>query len=429
MNNFKLKDISKSISSGLTPLRSKATFWDSQDIFWLKTEQLGERLIYKTTEKISKKALMETSIKINPINTISVAMYGEGRTRGSVSILKSKMATNQACCNIVINEKVANFKYVFYFLKTQYDNLRQLSAGVRKNLNSNDIKEFSIPVPELWTQQKIAAVLSALDDKIELNNKINAELEAMAKTLYDYWFVQFDFPDVNGKPYKSSGGKMVYNEVLKREIPEGWEDGELKDISNITMGQSPPGESYNENGEGTIFFQGCTDFGNRYPTVRKFTTAPTRFAKAGEILLSVRAPVGTLNIAKDDCCIGRGLSALSSKDNCISYLFGVMTNLKQIFDRRNVDGTTFGSITKDDLFSLKVVKPSKEVLVKYNSIIDPAFQKQNKIEMENMQLAELRDWLLPMLMNGQVSVEKAYEQVEEVLSVAAEDGATYKNQN
>ncbi|SJM95832.1 conserved hypothetical protein [Crenothrix polyspora] len=218
------------------------------------------------------------------------------------------------------------------------------------------------------------------------------------------WFVQFDFSDKDGKPYKTSGGKMVWNEELKREIPEGWNVSGLSDIANITMGQSPPGESYNEEGNGMIFFQGCTDFGNRFPSVRQFTTQPTRFAKEGDILLSVRAPVGTINVAKENCCIGRGLAALNSKDNCIAYLFGVMVNLKQIFDRRNVDGTTFGSITKDDLFSLKVVKPSNEILRLYHETINPAFEKQNKIELENQTLSELRDWLLPMLMNGQVKV-------------------------
>jgi type I restriction enzyme S subunit len=208
----------------------------------------------------------------------------------------------------------------------------------------------------------------------------------------------------NGKPYKTSGGKMVWNDEVKREIPEGWGVGNLSDIANITMGQSPPGESYNEKAEGMIFFQGCTDFGNRFPTVRLFTSSPTRFAKSGDILLSVRAPVGTLNIANKDCCIGRGLAALNSKTNAITYLFGVMRNLKQIFDRRNSDGTTFGSITKDDLFSLKVIKPKSEILTSFEDIIKPAFEKQNKIELENEQLSSLRDWLLPMLMNGLVKV-------------------------
>jgi type I restriction enzyme S subunit len=296
-------------------------------------------------------------------------------------------------------------EYLYYFLKSPFGQRKLLfyiQGGVQKNITMDAIRKTIIPIQD--NANKIVQILSDLDSKIELNNRINFELEAIAKTLYDYWFVQFDFPDKNGKPYKTKGGKMIWNEELKREIPEGWISGELKDIANITMGQSPPGESYNEEGNGMIFYQGCTDFGNRFPTIRKFTTEPTRFAKEGDILLSVRAPVGTLNIAKENCCVGRGLASLNSKDNCIGYLFGVMVNLKQIFDRRNVDGTTFGSITKDDLFSLKVVKPTINILEKYHVAINSSFEKQNQLELENIKLTELRDWLLPMLMNGQVKV-------------------------
>lgn len=308
-----------------------------------------------------------------------------------------------------LNDRLNN-DYLYHFL-TNKNTINYLQSRAENRIGSfpqitfEIVKGIKIWLPKLNEQQKIAKVLSDLDAKIELNNKINIELEAMAKLIYDYWFVQFDFPDKNGKPYKSSGGKMVYNKELKREIPEGWKDGELKDISNLTMGQSPPGESYNEEGKGIIFYQGCTDFGNRFPSVRKFTTQPTRYAQEGDILLSVRAPVGTLNIAKEYCCIGRGLAALNSKDNCIAYLYGVMMNLKQIFDNRNGTGTTFGSITKDDLFSLKVILPSNDILKNFNKIFSPVFEKQNKIELENQKLAKLRDWLLPMLMNGQVKVK------------------------
>lgn len=304
--------------------------------------------------------------------------------------------------------------YVFTYIKRAIQNAA--SGSIQDNINIDFLTNLNFKIPKKETQDIIAKVLSDLDAKIELNNKINAALEAMAKTLYDYWFVQFDFPDANGKPYKTSGGKMVYNEELKREIPLGWEVVDLSNIANITMGQSPPGESYNEEKNGTVFYQGCTDFGNRFPTIRKYTTSPTRFAKQGDILLSVRAPVGTMNISKEDCCIGRGLASLNSKDNCIAYLFGVMVNLKQIFDRRNVNGTTFGSITKDDLFSLKVIKPSKEILLDFDKIVNPCFEKQNKLEEENQELASLRDWLLPMLMNGQVSVGV----IEEQLGMVAE---------
>ena len=215
--------------------------------------------------------------------------------------------------------------YLYYLARSPAFRKKAISCmegtSGRKRVNEGALKMQVLPVPTADIQKKIATTLSVLDDKIELNNQINSELEKMAKTIYDYWFVQFDFPDKNGKPYKSSGGKMVWNEELKKEIPEEWSSGELNDIANIVMGQSPPGSSYNENGEGVIFYQGCTDFGNRFPTIRKFTTQPTRYAKEGDILLSVRAPVGTLNIAKEDCCVGRGLAALNSKDNCIAYLF------------------------------------------------------------------------------------------------------------
>jgi len=225
-----ISSLAKRVSSGLTPLRSNPEFWLAGTIPWLKTEQLGEKFIYSTTEKISKIALKKTSIKICRPNTLTIAMYGEGKTRGNVSIIKSEMATNQACCNIELDPELADFEYVYYFLKTQYNELRSLSSGVRKNLNSEDIKNFVIRLPqELKDQRKVAAVLSALDAKIDCNNRINAELEAMAKALYDYWFVQFEFPDANGKPYKSSGGKMVYNDMLGREIPQGWVVGALSD--------------------------------------------------------------------------------------------------------------------------------------------------------------------------------------------------------
>jgi type I restriction enzyme S subunit len=292
-------------------------------------------------------------------------------------------------------------------MKSSYfkEQLKYFMIGaVQKALTIDMLKKVEVPLPPLPTQQKIAAVLSSLDDKIALNKKINAKLEAMAKRLYDYWFVQFDYPDKNGKPYKTSGGKMVWNEVLKREIPEGWEVGGLSDIANITMGQSPDGSSYNEDGEGEIFYQGSTDFGIRFPSVRMYTTAPTRFAKQGDILMSVRAPVGAVNIANTDCCIGRGLSAINSKIGSMTYIYFVIHYLKVRFDSLNSAGTTFGSITKDDLYGLPIVIPSSDVIKMYESISKPIFDKQMNIGQEIENLTKQRDNLLPLLMNGQVSV-------------------------
>ena len=226
----------------------------------------------------------------------------------------------------------------------------------------------------------------------------------MAKQLYDYWFVQFDFPNEDGKPYKSSGGKMIWNDKLKREIPEEWSDGNLSDIANITMGQSPEGSSYNEEGLGCIFYQGSTDFGIRFPSIRMYTTAPARYAKFGDILMSVRAPVGAVNIANTDCCIGRGLSAINSKIGSLTYIYFIIHYFKVKFDNLNSAGTTFGSITKEDLYKLPVVIPSDNIIRSFESLCKPIFDRQMNIGLEIENLTKQRDELLPLLMNGQVSV-------------------------
>lgn len=217
--------------------------------------------------------------------------------------------------------------------------------------------------------------------------------------------MQFDFPNEEGKPYKSSGGKMVYNTTLKRKVFEGWNDVRLSNIASITMGQSPDGASYNESGDGVIFFQGATDFNWRFTSVRQYTTKPNRLAKKGDILLSVRAPVGDINIADNACCIGRGLAALNSKGTSDGFLFYVMKYFKIVFDRRNSEGTTFGSITKDDLYSLLLAYPPISLLTKYENIVSHYNKLILAKSLENKQLKELRDFLLPMLMNGQVTIK------------------------
>ena len=278
-------------------------------------------------------------------------------------------------------------------------------SGQRYTLSIQTIEEMPILLPEIEEQKQIGELFSNIDRKIEINRAINRNLEAMARQLYDYWFVQFDFPDENGRPYKSSGGKMVWNEKLKREIPEGWYDTKLSKIANITMGQSPDGSSYNEQGNGILFYQGSTDFGMRFPSIRLFTTSPTRFAKEGDILMSVRAPVGATNIANADCCIGRGLAAMNSKLGSITHLYHIIQDLKTAFDLRNDAGTTFGSITKDDLYNLVVLKPTKSILELYENICNPIFKQQMLVGRNIVHLIKQRDELLPLLMNGQVNCD------------------------
>lgn len=303
----------------------------------------------------------------------------------------------------IVDKTKANPYFLYNYLNLL--DLSNLDSGTGvPSMTFDSYYNIKVKLPDLSTQKSIAKVLSDLDDKIEINNRINKELESLAKTIYDYWFVQFDFPNQNGKPYKSSGGKMVYNNELKREIPEGWEVKKLSEIANITMGQSPSGTSYNETGEGMIFFQGSTDFGWRYPENRVYTTEPKRLAKEDDILLSVRAPVGIMNIAMNDCCIGRGLSALNSKDNFGSFLIYQMNYFKKKFDYLNSVGTTFGSLNKDELCNLELAYPRTSILTKFEEIVSKFDAKIKINTKQNQELSALRDWLLPMLMNGQVRV-------------------------
>lgn len=307
---------------------------------------------------------------------------------------------------ITPDERKLNGKYLNAFMHSSYiqkyfEN-NASGSGQRYTLSNDTVNSIPILLPTIKEQEKIGNLFSFIDRKIALNKKMNQKLEAMAKRLYDYWFVQYDFPDKNGHPYKTTGGPMTYNPTLKREIPVGWDDGVLSDIANITMGQSPDGSSYNEDGEGMIFYQGSTDFGMRFPTVRQYTTAPTRFAKKGDILMSVRAPVGAVNIANTDCCIGRGLSALNSKLGSLSHLYFLIDVFKKTFENKNTVGTTFGSITKDELYALPVVIPDKSVIEQFEKMAKPIFDKQMKLGEESNRLIALRDKLLPLLMNGQV---------------------------
>lgn len=315
---------------------------------------------------------------------------------------------NQRVGKIIPYDGKADKVFLHYLLSTQSvrDQIEATASGTKqRNTSPDKIYDVTVWVPCIEVQQAIGNCLYQLEQKYNTNTDICSEMEAMAKTLYDYWFVQFDFPDENGKPYRASGGEMVWNERLKREIPKGWSVGKLADIANITMGQSPAGESYNETGEGIIFYQGRTDFGLRFPTPRMYTTEPTRFAEKGDILLSVRAPVGDLNLAMEPCCIGRGLAALNSKIGSQMHLFYTLSGFKQLFDVMDGNGTTFGSITKDILFDMNVVIPSNPQLNDFEKHVNPIETKIQVCEQENRELTKLRDWLLPMLMNGQARVE------------------------
>ncbi len=366
-------------------------------------------LRYISSKSFSTRALQEGDIVIeksggSPTQSTGRVVYVSKELLAE----KKRLVCSNFCAAFRIKPEWDS-KYVFFYLQHIYNagvffNFEGKTSGLKNLIMDTAFQSITIKRIAIEEQRSIAKILSTIDSKTAANRAINKNLEAMAKQLYDYWFVQFDFPDENGRPYKSSGGKMVWNERLKRDIPSKWNDGVLEDIANVTMGQSPDGASYNEKGEGTIFYQGSTDFGLRFPSVRVYTTAPARYARKGDILMSVRAPVGAVNIANTDCCIGRGLSAINSKIGSITYTYFVIHYLRVRFDKLNSAGTTFGAITKDELLKLPVCVPSSTVIEQFEKLCKPIFDKQMEIGLEINELIKQRDELLPLLMNGQVSV-------------------------
>jgi type I restriction enzyme S subunit len=275
------------------------------------------------------------------------------------------------------------------------------------SLNTSLMNNIKLYLPDKFTQQRIAHILSTLDAKIELNNRINAQLEAMAKTIYDYWFVQFDFPDANGKPYKSSGGKMVWNDELKREVPEGWEVGTLLDIATFTNGIACQKFRPKENEEFYKVIK-IREMGTGFTENSEFVSKniPTKvIVHDGDILFSWSATLDVKIWTNGTGALNQHIFKVTSKKYPNSYFYYELLNYLQHFKMMaELRKTTMGHITQDHLNESRISIPPQTLIEKLDSILKPILEKKIKLEQQNQQLSSLRDWLLPMLMNGQVSV-------------------------
>jgi type I restriction enzyme S subunit len=287
---------------------------------------------------------------------------------------------------------------MMWFTRSEFDRQACFHAvgGVRGSLEWEDFESLQLPIPSITKQREIVNEYNVIQNRIALNQQLIQKLEEAAKATYKQWFVDFEFPNENGINYKSCGGVMDWDEECQKEYPFGWKIGRLSDISTIIMGQSPEGETYNKNGNGMIFYQGRTDFGYRFPEIRTYTTKPKKKALKNDILISVRAPVGDLNIAIEDCSIGRGVGALRSKFKCNSHLFYLLQNLKSHFDISDGEGTIFGSINKDDLHDIVVIYSENEIK-NFEKIINPIDSLIKNYCIENQKLVEMKNLLLSKL--------------------------------
>ncbi|MCD8402755.1 restriction endonuclease subunit S [Tenacibaculum finnmarkense] len=281
----------------------------------------------------------------------------------------------------VNKEYNSTFVYYSLFRDDFFEHMMNGSKGTKMpREDKNQILDFPIPDFEIGYQKSIAKVLSDLDSKIAINNKINQELEAMAKTLYDYWFVQFDFPDKNGKPYKSSEGKMIFNEDLKREIPVGWEVKELASKADFKNGKGMKKELLSDIGK----------------------TEKSLFNNTVIAIGRVGANYGEIHYSIDPCWITD--NAVTSQPKSEIYLWWLLLTLKTINYSNISGGSAQPLITQGKLKALQFPIPNSFLLDEFHKIANPNYIKINNILKQNQKLSELRDWLLPMLMNRQVRV-------------------------
>lgn len=337
---------------------------------------------------------------------------------GSTAIIpeSGKYIQSQDIGLVKCNEELLYPGFCYYLLPTQLVKA-QLSAGAQqtsiRHTSPDKIKDCTVFIPSLPEQKRIANLLSYVDKKISINRQINRDLEALAKQIYDYWFVQFDFPDENGRPYKSSGGMMVWNDDLKREIPSSWNVKSIADIAEVYNGATPS-TTDEENYGGDVVWITPKDLstqqqkfiyhGERNISHKGYESCSTHLLPSNTVLMSSRAPIGLLAIAKTELCTNQGFkSFVPRNDNEATYLYYyIQTHIRQI--EQLGTGTTFKEVSREDVLKFPILKPNNGLLDTWEVRISAINKKQLEIQKENENLTKLRNELLPLLMNGQVTV-------------------------
>lgn len=337
--------------------------------------QNGDIFLTRTSEVIDELGMSSVAIKDYPNATFS-------------GFLKRLRPTKS---------KVTYPKYMAFYLRSQLFRKTMTNNAVmtlRASLNEAIFSYFELFLPEYDDQVKAGDLLFLMNQKIELNNSINAELEAMAKTLYDYWFVQFDFPDANGKPYKTSGGKMVYNPELKRDVPEGWNSSDLGSIAELYQPRTISEKQMSDDGKYLVY--GANGIVGRYESYNH---------EHSVIAITCRGnSCGEINITRPFSWITGNAMVVNPIDKAFSidYLFNT---LKRSAVNKVITGSAQPQITRTNLSPLKVISPPAILISNYSAIVSSGFVKRLAILEEIETLDKLRDWLLPMLMNGQVKVK------------------------
>ena len=364
------------------------------------------------TGPVREEFIMKKGDIITPLTEQAIGLLG------STAIIPEdgKYIQSQDIAKVICNEDLLCPSFAFYLIASDAVK-KQLSAAAQqtkiRHTSPDKIKDCTVWIPDLPTQEKIGRMLSDIDSKIALNRAINQNLEALAKQLYDYWFVQFDFPNEEGKPYKSSGGKMVWNERLKRNIPASWKTVVVDDVAEVFNGATPStGDEQNYGGDVVwITPKDLSDQkqkfvyqGERNISQAGYDSCSTHLLPINTVLMSSRAPIGLLAIAKAELCTNQGFKSFMPKEDRIATFlyYYLQFHIKQI--EQLGTGTTFKEVSREDVLKFPILKPSDVVLDLWEERVSALNDKQLELQKENENLVKHRDELLPLLMNGQVSL-------------------------
>ena len=411
MSEVRLSNVIEIISGG-TPDTSVEEYWNG-NIEWLSVADFNndERYVYSAEKKITDKGLAESNTKLLQKGDLIISARG---TVGALAQLVQPMAFNQSCFGLRGKEGVVFTDFLYYWLKNYVKIFLNKSQGsVFNTINLATFDDIKINLPAYNIQVEIVKLLTKIDQKIALNNQINNELEAMAKTLYDYWFVQFDFPDENGKPYKSSGGKMVYNDQLKREIPEGWGVEKVSEIAKTGSGGTPKSTTDEYYSNGTIPWINSGELNKsiiisttNYITEFGLENSSAKLFPADSILIAMYgATAGKVSFLAFESSTNQAICAVTLDDNRLKYYFKFF--IEDLYSHLVTlsSGSARDNLSQDMIKNLLMINPNDRVIETFFVLVDSYFLQITNNLKQNQELTQLRDWLLPMLMNGQVRVE------------------------
>ena len=410
MSEVRLSNVIEIISGG-TPNTSVEEYWNG-NIEWLSVADFNndERYVYSAEKKITDKGLAESNTKLLQKGDLIISARG---TVGALAQLVKPMAFNQSCFGLRGKEGVVFTDFLYYWLKNYVKIFLNKSQGsVFNTINLATFDDIKIHLPAYNIQVEIVKLLTKIDQKIALNNQINNELEAMAKTLYDYWFVQFDFPDENGKPYKSSGGKMVYNDQLKREIPEGWGVEKVSEIAKTGSGGTPKSTTDEYYSNGTIPWINSGELNKsiiisttNYITEFGLENSSAKLFPADSILIAMYgATAGKVSFLAFESSTNQAICAVTLDDNRLKYYFKFFIEDLYLHLVTLSSGSARDNLSQELIRNLLMTIPDERVVENFFNLVDSYFLQITNNLKQNQELTQLRDWLLPMLMNGQVKV-------------------------